>query len=177
MGMSVLYFKGTPLAFAPETLTVTLTRRVVQELLPQGGTLCREVGQQPLAVQGEGVLFGEQTASEEAALRKLFAARESGMLLLPGMAPFRAFFTECSVSRSAELPLCTVRFAFLEDTKRTVQAIDQTKATAYLVRRGDSWDSIAAQYGLTVEALQAANQEAARRLALTEGERLWIPFV
>lgn len=47
----------------------------------------------------------------------------------------------------------------------------------YLVRRGDSWSSIAARTGVSISELQRANPQAIRRNHwLYAGERLWIPI-
>ena len=118
-------------------------------------------------VSGEGELVGEDCTEQYKAIEKLFERNRAGVLTLPGMKPFFAYFTGLSVQGSEAKGVLRYKFEFTRD-----RAGRKDTERFHICKEGESLFDIAYEYETHVEKLAALNPQLKRPDNLKEGERV-----
>lgn len=155
----------------PETVQVSCAQRLAELNRPNAGTVVQSMGAKTRAVTGTGTFVGEGCAAEFEKLSALLAQGNSGMLKLTGMEPFPAFFSSLKMAGEAGPDCIRYSFAFVE----AGQEESQQKSGSMLCKGGESLWKIAAEYGVTVDALRALNPMIQRPGDLPANTRVVLP--
>ena len=98
----------------PRRIEVTARQHTAEHRCPGGTTRVERLGNGCRTVNGEGELIGAQAASLFARLYQLSQQGEPGMLTVPGLAPFPAYFTQLDLVEEGDGRSLCYRFSFLE---------------------------------------------------------------
>ncbi|MBC8610051.1 Uncharacterised protein [uncultured Ruminococcus sp.] len=150
-------------AFQPPMITGTVYPRAV----------IQPIGVEPILVTGRGELIGENVMEEYTRLYQVFIQEESGLLYLPNLAPFYAYFQKLEMTGKAGPNILSYEFSFLEDCGK-----NQTELSAqepfYISRSGDTLCLISVKTGKTVEELLLSNPALQVSGELSEGTMVWL---
>lgn len=152
-----LTFKTLTLWYNPETFTITASRSLFRRSAPGLGEIVGETSVLAREVRGQGELFGDDAFERYVRLYREFLSGGEGLLQLPGLSPFPAFFTSLSLTGRAGSNSLSYAFAFCEKPKLHESAECETSAEFGFLQEGDSLWDIAARYSMSVEQLQALN--------------------
>ena len=105
-----------------------------------------------LVVHGEGELVGKDCIEQYKALEKLFEHRRKGVLCLPGLAPFTAYFTKLSVGGQTTPDVLRYTFEFAKETEDL-----QSGEQYHICKEGQTLYDIAYDSGSDVDTLVRLN--------------------
>lgn len=172
MSLTPMSYKDYVWPCNPETVRIERARNVAEFKAPEGAGTVQDNGSLPRRVTGSGRLFGDRAREEFARLSAVFAAGGSGLLRLPGEAPFEAVFSSLTEKGVPRPSAVEYEFTFLEDQSAVGPAGETAKVH---VCSGDEtlW-TIANQYGTDVDTLLAANPQVEWPNELKKGEKVII---
>lgn len=153
MSASKLRYKSLTLWYNPQSFSVTASRSLFRRTAPELGEIVGEAGILARRVQGEGELFGESAFEQYLRLYQEFLNPKEGLLQLPGLSPFPAFFTSLSFTGKAGSQSLSYTFEFCE--KPQLQSLENGISTPeyHIASEGETLWEIAAQYLMSVEEL------------------------
>lgn len=114
---SKLRFKGFEFNYNPHTFTISGRRNIVEFLSPVSGSIVQDLGASARTITGEGVLLGADCNKQYEQLFATFLQEQSGLLQIPDMKPFYAFFASLSVTAKPTPNLLYYSFKFIEDVR------------------------------------------------------------
>ncbi len=167
----------------PHTYSISFQRLVAGHKVPYGRYCLQDLGLTARVLEGEGVFAGEGAYDQFKELATLFYGGGPGLLIHPVWQPSSAYFTELSLTQKPLPDYVAYRFAFREDSSRSrtgltlLSAAEKETAaeTIYTVSQGDTLWAVAARYGVTLEALLAANPAIANPNRIQVGQKVVIP--
>lgn len=110
-----LRFKGYELAYNPNSFDVKKERNIVQINSPLSGSIVQDLGFNPAVITGEGNLFGADAKKQYDEIYSLLLKNKSGLLHIPGIKPFFAYFVSINTTHNAGPNLINYKFKFVED--------------------------------------------------------------
>ena len=113
-----IQYKSFCFPYNPHLLRISAAKQVQNTFSPIIGDVVQVLGDKARVVKGEGTFFGEERQDQFNGLYTLFQEQGSGVLQLPGFAPFHAFFTALEFVAEAGPKVIGYTFTFLEDTGR-----------------------------------------------------------
>ena len=119
-----------------------------------------------LKVSGEGEFVGMNCIYDYEALQELFRNKKRGLLTLPGMKPFYAYFTALSVSGDETPEVLRYKFEFVRDTKKS------GKKKFHICKEGESLFDVADMYNVALMSLVKLNPQLKSADGLKKGERV-----
>lgn len=157
MHLTPMSFKNYIWQRNPETVTVARAKNIGSYPLPRSENAVQDLGTGRLTVSGSGVFSGAGCAEEFQKLAAVFADEGAGILILPGMVPFRAVF--CSLTGKGDPRPDTVgyEFEFLKDGSEPEKKSVVANPRTYVCKAGDTLFTVAAACAVDVDALLAAN--------------------
>lgn len=144
-------FKGFIFTNNPSVIKIKHRVKLVRNSVPFGVDNTRSFGRKACEISGEGDLVGKDCAEQFAKLRKVFFSGGSGLLLLPGLEPFYAFFESFELLEEPSDELIRYSFAFCEDT--SAKHFENSQKQLHTVMGGETLWDISYKYGIAVEGL------------------------
>lgn len=157
MNLAPMSYKDYVWPRNPETVTVSRLKNVGSFRVPGAGNALQDLGGGSRTVSGRGVFAGEGCREDFERLAAVFSEEGAGQLLLPGIAPFPAVFSSLTMKRDARPNCIGYEFAFLEDgtTPEHESVVSERKTRVCAAE--DTLFGIAAEAGVSVDALLALN--------------------
>ena len=159
MKLAVMRYKGTEWEHNPQTLKITSQRSLSEQGVAGGSSVVRDFGERSRVITGSGQLAGDDCIGKFAQLVALQNQSDSGILSLPDVAPFYAFFKSVELACDPTPELITYKFEFVEDLSRGRTDIEKRYHTAS--EDETLWD-ISYRYGVEIERLVELNPELKR---------------
>ncbi|MBQ8000816.1 MAG: LysM peptidoglycan-binding domain-containing protein [Ruminococcus sp.] len=167
MVISNMRFDSFEWAHNPLTVQVTHKRRMTQQNMAGGGSFVSNAGCELKVIKGKGELAGENCTQEFQRLCDLFERGKRGLLTLPFMAPFYAYFTDLSLTGEPTPELITYTFEFTQAENSEYALTADGEA---VVKESETLFDIAYRCGVDVEELVRLNPQIKRPDELTAGE-------
>ena len=154
---SLIRFKGYTFEHNPRTLLITSQKNISRQSVLGAKSTVRETGDNCRVITGEGTIHGDNCIYK---FMKLFQLKEqsgSGILSLPNIKPFYAYFSSLEFSADPTPKLITYKFVFKEDSLK--QGPSASPEKFYYTQEGeDLWD-ISYKFNVPVETLVELNPE------------------
>ena len=175
----------------PETFVMENRKQVVVHKIPFGKSVLQDLGTTYCVYSGEGVFAGEKAYEEFRELEAVFHQGGVGVLVHPVWGAKRAYFVSLAVTEEPQPDYVRYRFVFWEDWAgytgelKTVPvetaAAEEGKSVVaeekrtHVVRSGDTLWGIAGEYGVTLQALVAANPQIKNPNLIYPGDEVVLP--
>ena len=118
-------------------------------------------------IKGEGELTGSDCIEQYEELERLFKKCRKGILTLPGMKPFEAYFTKLSVKGDPAPDKLCYEFEFVRDRR------GKGKEKRYhICKEGETLFDISYDYSVDRDNLARLNPQLCRADALKKGQRV-----
>lgn len=173
MSAQPMSFKSYVWPFNPEKVQVEYARNIKNVKLPLFGSVLQDLGCDKRVITGAGAFTGRGCMEEFSRLTEVFASSGSGMLRLPGIAPFKAAFSSLKMIGEAHPDCVSYSFIFVED-ENTIPDKPFIPDT-YFCKDGESLWSIANLYNTTADTLKALNPGIQWPNMLKEGQKVVLP--
>lgn len=157
MDLTPMSFKDYIWPRNPETVTVSRLKNVGSFKIPGAENTLQDLGGGGRTVSGAGGFSGDTCEEEFGKLAAVFAETGAGELLLPGMDPFPALFSSLTRKGDARPSRVSYEFTFLEDGSVPPEESAVSERTVHICAEGDTLFGIAAERGVSVDALLALN--------------------
>ena len=171
----------------PEIYAVEYRRQIAAHKIPLGGWYLQDLGRTYRIFRGEGTFAGERAYEEFQTLAEVFDQTGPGLLVHSLWQAACAFFVALRLEQDPRPDYVRYSFTFWEDVSyysgevRTFAPAQETAAGGsgvgggyHLVRQGDTFWSIARQYGLSLEELAAKNPQIRNPNLIRVGEKVRI---
>lgn len=169
---SMLRFKGYTFEHNPETIRITSEKNLSRQSVLNSKSAVRETGDNSRVITGEGKFYGENCIYQFMKLFKLKEESGSGILSLPDIKPFYAFFQTLEFSADPTPELISYRFVFREDSSRP-NSLEASNEYYELSEGEDLWD-VSYKFAVSIEKLVELNPEIKRPSEVEEGTRVRI---
>lgn len=169
MSLAVMRYKGFEWEHNPQMLKVSSHRSLSEQGVAGGSSVVRDFGERARVITGSGQLSGDDCISKFARLATLQNQSDSGILSLPDVAPFYAFFKSIELSCDPTPELITYKFEFVEDLSKSKAESEKLYHT--VVDDETLWD-ISYRYDVKIEKLVELNPELKRTDELVLGSRV-----
>ena len=169
---SLIRFKGFEFEHNPETLQITSQKNISRQSVIGAKSVISETGDNSRVVSGEGKIHGENCIYKYIRLFKLKEESGSGILSLPNMKPFYAYFASLEFSADPTPELITYKFVFKEDNSKQRDIVVPEKYY-YPENEEDLWD-ISYKFKVPVETLVSLNPDIKRANEIEEGRAVKI---
>ena len=153
----------------PCTVEVSHRRRMSQQNTAGGGSFVQGTGCDLRVIKGRGELAGKTCLEEYEGLCALFERGRKGLLTLPFMKPFYAYFTDLSLVGEATPDLITYTFEFTQ--AENSEYLGRGDSAVYAEKCETLFD-IAYREGVTVDELVRLNPQIKRPDELNSGQEV-----
>ena len=168
MVLATLRFRGYSLKYNPIKLEIKNCFEKCSYKLPERGTKVVNVRRVPVVCTGVGEFCGEDCIEQYRELENLFNEGRKGVLALPGMRPYEAWFTSLEFVGDDTKDVLTYRFEFTQaDTDSQMHS-----GEIHICKEGETLYDIAYEYGVRVENLVKLNPYIRRPDELKAGEQV-----
>lgn len=171
MTNAMIRFRDYEFEHNPETLRITSENNVVSCDSLYGKADVYGFGSRPRIVTGEGSIVGENCIYKFLRLFSVKQQNGSGILSLPSVKPFKAFFKSLEFAAEPTPELVTYKFVFVEDL--TGDGGERPEKYHTLGADEDLWD-VSYRYDVPIETLLELNPFVARPEEVREGEEVRI---
>ncbi len=161
-------YKGFTFRVNPLSVEITASDSESKYTLPFKGEVVVSKGAGCRLVKGKGVLKGEDCIEQYAELRALYMKGGEGVLSLPGLMPFKAFFTKLVAGADVTPDRISYSFEFTEESSERPDTLPEL----HTVKEGETLYDIAFEYGVKTEKLLMINPDIKRPDELEKGHRL-----
>lgn len=194
MHLMPMRFKDYTWPHNPEVYTAEQRRRLAVQPLLLGGCVLQDMGRGYQILAGEGVFAGENAYEEFKRLSEVFRDKGPGLLIHPVWPAALAYFVDLKVTERPLPDYVKYRFEFWEDlsgydgtlrenddggtaphTQQTAPNKQEESHSVYLVRKGDTLWGIAHRFGVSLQALIAANPKIRNPNLIYPGDKVVIP--
>ena len=189
MRLTAMRYKTYTWPHNPHTYSIRYERQVVTHKVPFGRYCLQDLGMTGRVLEGEGEFAGEGAYDEFKKLASLFYLSGPGLLIHPLWQTSNAYFTRLQLTQKPLPDYVRYQFTFREafdgyqeglveegTAPSSVPALGSgTAAARHTVVQGDSLWAIAGAYGVTLEALLAANPGIKNPNLISIGQEVAIP--
>lgn len=171
----------------PTTYSITVERQVALHKVPFGRYYTQDLGQSCRVMRGEGVFAGEGAYEEFKKLATVFYGGGPGLLVHPVWQSANAFFTSLKLEQAPLPDYVRYSFTFHEHYDGYHEELESGTSSgsealssgysepAYTVVSGDTLWGIAANYGVSLDSLLAANPSIKNPNLIHVGDQVVIP--
>ena len=194
MRLAPMRYKEFTWPHNPETYQVEHRRQVAVHKVPFGGYVLQDLGAGCRVLEGEGTFAGKDAYATFRALEQVFDQPGPGLLVHPVWPASSAYFVTLQPTEEPLPDFVRYRFAFWEDWDGYESALTENDdgGTApwtggqsgaqttsgggvYTVKKGDTLWGIAQRWGVSLQALIAANPGIKNPNLIYPGQVLTIP--
>lgn len=169
MTVSKIRYKGYSWQHNPKTLHIENQHNYIETEIPFSKSYVEKSTEKPRVVKGTGQLYGEDCIDQYNHLVNLRNLNGSGILSLPDIKPFYAYFKSIELICEPTDKCVSYSFVFVEDLNRNLK----TKSLSYhKVNSGETLFDIAFMYNQPIENLVKLNPQIRRIDELEEIERV-----
>lgn len=171
----------------PRVYSIDYERKMAVHKVPFGLYHLQDLGRTRRVMEGEGEFVGADAYSQFGQLANVFYDGGPGLLVHPLWQAASAYFVALRLEQEPRPDYVRYSFTFWEDVSyysgevRTFSQAQETSAGGsggggdyHLVRQGDTFWSIARQYGLSLEELAAKNPQIRNPNLIRVGEKVRI---
>lgn len=171
----------------PRVYSIDYERKMAVHKVPFGLYHLQDLGRTRRVMEGEGEFVGADAYSQFGQLANVFYDSGPGLLVHPLWQAASAYFVALRLEQEPRPDYVRYSFTFWEDVSyysgevRTFAPAQETAAGGsgvgggyHLVRQGDTFWSIARQYGLSLEELAAKNPQIRNPNLIRVGEKVRI---
>ena len=162
-----LRFAGFEWGVNPQKIYVDQKRIISGYTTASSGEAIENVCEGAFAVSGEGEFAGSDCVYRYELLKKIFGNKKRGLLTLPGMKPFYAYFTSLSLQGDDTPEVLRYKFEFIRDTKKS------RGKRFHICKEGESLFEIANLYNADLTGMVKLNPHLKRADGLKERVALW----
>lgn len=148
-------YKGYSFATNPSVIRIKHRSRITKNSVPFEAENTVSLGRKACEIIGEGELIGYDCEKQFAEIHKLFLSGGSGLLLLPGIEPFYAFFESLELLDEPSDSLIKYSFSFCEDTSARHFEVQTPKC--YKTKGGETLWDISYENNIAIEELLEKN--------------------
>ncbi len=148
-------YKGFIFSVNPSVIKIRHSSRLARDQIPFGSDLVRDFGRMACEISGEGELIGADCTQQFERLRDVFLEGGPGLLLLPGLEPFYAFFEKLELLEEPSDELVRYGFVFCEDT--SAKHFEDSPKRSHTASEGETLWDISFKYSVPVETLLDKN--------------------
>lgn len=171
MILSRMRFKGYSWEHNPKALKLTSTEQLSEQVVPQGKFRIQDFGARSRVVSGTAQLYGDDCLQQYHLLQKLQNQSTSGVLSVPDMQPFYAYFKSIELACDPTPDLVTYNFEFIEDLTKKAENNDKVY---HIVKEDETMWDISYAYDVDIQQLVELNTHIKRLDELEEGESIRI---
>ena len=154
---ALIRFKEYEFEHNPATLLISSQKNIAKQNVLDSKSIVQETGDNSRIITGEGNIHGENCIYKFVKLFKLKEQSGSGILSLPGIKPFYAFFESLEFAADPTPELVSYKFVFREDCSKQRSLIVTDRF--YTPESGeDLWD-VAYKFSLPIEILVKLNPD------------------
>ncbi len=153
-------YKGFIFPVNPSVIKIRHSSRLVEDTIPFDADLVRDFGRRACEISGEGELIGSDCAEQFKRLREVFLEGGSGLLLLPVLEPFYAFFENLELIEEPSDELIRYGFVFFEDT--SAKHFENSPKQSHIAADEETLWDISYKYNVPVEVLLDNNPDIMR---------------
>ena len=175
MKIQPMSYKKYVWPFNPNQVEVVYSRNIQNLKLPLYGSVLQDLGCDKRVVTGSGEFIGSGCMAEFNRLAAVFTAGTSGLLRLPGDAPFPAAFASLKMIGEAQPDCVSYRFVFVEDDDGGLEATAASAAGNYVCAGGESLWEVANLYQTDVDTLKMLNPMIQWPNMLNPGQKVVLP--
>ncbi len=190
MRLTAMRYKTYTWPHNPHTYSIRYERQVVTHKVPFGRYCLQDLGMTGRVLEGEGEFAGEGAYDEFKKLASLFYLSGPGLLIHPLWQTSNAYFTRLQLTQKPLPDYVRYQFTFREAFDGYQEGLVETgaalpgaaspaagggTAARHTVIQGDSLWAIAGTYGVTLEALLAANPGIKNPNLISIGQEVAIP--
>lgn len=169
MELALMRYKGFTFRCNPTSLEILRDSSLVTYIKPSQGEEKSELSPECRVIRGKGELRGKDCIEEYEKLCKLQAKGGVGVLSLPVVKPFKAYFKKLDMEADVTPDRISFSFEFVEAESFYVK--DNT-AKLHLVLEGETLFDIAYDFGVSVDSLVKLNPSVKRPDELRVGEEI-----
>ena len=172
MRLTPMRYKNYTWPHNPRVYSIDYERKMAVHKVPFGLYHLQDLGRTRRVMEGEGEFVGADAYSQFGQLANVFYDSGPGLLVHPLWQAASAYFVALRLEQEPRPDYVRYSFTFWEDVSyysgevRTFAPAQETAAGGsgvgggyHLVRQGDTFWSIARQYGLSLEELAAKNPQ------------------
>lgn len=171
MKLSKMRYKGYSWLHNPKEIKITKEQLLKEQHIPYDTGYMQDLGSKSRVIEGIGQLYGDDCLDQYKALEKLQGEKGSGILSLPNMKPFYAYFKSIGLACDPTPKLVTYKFVFVEDNSGQNNF---SRQIFHKVEKGETLWDIAYKYKVDIEKLVSLNPQIKRIDELCEGDSLRI---
>lgn len=161
-------YKGFNFRVNPLSVEITGSHSHSKYDLPYKGEVVRSKGLGCRVVKGKGELKGTDCIEQYAELRALQQKKGTGVLSVPGLMPFKAFFTKLSGEADVTPDRIIYSFEFTEESSEKLSSLPEF----HIVKDGETLFDIAFDCAVNIERLVELNPWIKRPDELEKGQKV-----
>lgn len=154
MKLAKLRYKGHSWLHNPKSLKIEKEQILTENIIPSCGTHFQNIGEKPRVVTGQGQLYGKDCLFQYNRLVNLRNQQGSGILTLPDIKPFYAFFRTIELVCEPSPDMVSYKFEFVEDLSARKS---ETSEFYHRVSEGETLWDIAYRYDVDIDRLVQLN--------------------
>lgn len=155
MGKSKMRFSGYVWHHNPKALEIKCGKKILKYPQPFIKEIVQSFYDEPITVSGSGEFYGEDCLLQYKSLEEVFRKGEKGVLTLPGLSPFYAYFDKLSLKLKPTATLITYSFSF---TQVKEQMVAETAPKTVTISKNCTLFDIANEYSVDIEKLVELNK-------------------
>lgn len=167
-------YKNFTFDYNPKQINIDNRKNLVEIKLPFLGSVVQDLGREKRVVTGNGEFFGENCIEKFNELSNLSLENKSGLLFIPGIEPFKAFFKSLKMTADPMPNLISYSFEFWEDTAAETVEFKNLSPTYHVVLQGETLWDIARKYNTTAYNLITLNPDIKRPNMLLVGQKVML---
>lgn len=180
MELTPMQYKGYVWPHNPRTYTIRYQRQVALHKVPFGRYAMQDLGLTRRVMTGEGEFFGPKAYEEFKKLASIFYEGGPGPLIHPVWQASQAYLVELSLAQEPRKDYVRYTFTFWETFEQYSQSLAGRKTAGtsrpktYILAQGETFWSVAEDYGLTAEELLALNPQVKNPSLVKGGSALYV---
>lgn len=169
MILSSMSFDGFTWEFNSKYLTFSHLSSVNSVNYPYGGSTLQDFGKKNCVIEGKGYFVGNYCTDMYNKLKNKFYISKTGVLILPGFPPIKAFFNKLVLNGEPKPDILEYEFEFIEISDEYLEAASLNfsestdgKNIRKIIPNGETLWDLSYKYGINIDKLIAFNPQIRR---------------